>query len=236
MSDHASPPPFPGHKGPVTILLALAGQVIATLLAALFIRLLAEWTGIAFFWPEQGAEHAHLMMNRELAWFSGNIVRSVVMADPAGHLNQALLQVWQWLFVDTGAVAWGEQQHYRFLADSANWRHGLNTYLQATVWTVLTFTLRLFLLLLTAPLFVLTTLVGLVDGLVRRDIRRFGCGYESGFIYHHARRAIRPVFLLPWMIYLALPFSINPDVILLPAAGLLGFVVSIAVGAFKKYL
>lgn len=236
MSDHASPSPSPGHKDPVTILFALAGQVIATLLAALFFRLLAEWTGIAFFWPEQGAEHAHQMMNRELAWFSGNIVRSVVMADPSGHLNQALLQVWQWLFVDTGVIIWGEQQHYRFLANTADWRHGLNTYLQATVWTVLTFTLRLFLLLLTAPLFVLTTLTGVVDGLVRRDIRRFGSGYESGFIYHHARRTLRPVVFLPWLIYLALPFTVHPAFILLPAALLLGVSVSVTVGAFKKYL
>lgn len=236
MSDQSTAPQPTTARGLIATPLTWLGHIVATLLTALFLRLVVEWVGIAFFWPEQGAEHAHQMMNRELAWFSGNIVRSVVMADPAGHLNQALLQVWQWLFVDTGALAWGEQQHYRFLADSANWRHGLNTYLQATVWTVLTFTLRLFLLLLTAPLFVLTTLVGLVDGLVRRDIRRFGSGYESGFIYHHARRTLRPVVFLPWLIYLALPFSANPNVILLPAAGLLGLVISVAVGSFKKYL
>ncbi|CDL13820.1 putative membrane protein [Klebsiella pneumoniae IS46] len=40
------------------------------------------------------------------------------------------------------------------------------------------------------PQFVLTIVIGLIDGLVRRDLRRFGAGHESGFVYHHARRMI----------------------------------------------
>ena len=56
--------------------------------------------------------------------------------------------------------------------------------------------------------------VGLVDGLVRRDIRRFGAGRESGFIYHRARAGL----------------------ILLPRAALLGVAVCIAAATFKKDL
>ncbi|MBT9182629.1 DUF4400 domain-containing protein [Pectobacterium punjabense] len=35
---------------------------------------------------------------------------------------------------------------------------------------------------------------------------------------------------------LSLPFSVNPCVILLPAACLLGLTISITVGALKKYM
>lgn len=236
MSDQSTTPQPTTSRGLIATPLTWLGHIVATLLMALFLRILIEWLGIAFFWPEQGAEHARALMHSELMWYSGNVIHSILMADPVGHLEQALSQVWQWLFVDTGMSAWWQQEHYRVLADTTSWHHGLNTYIQATAWTIMTFILRLFLLLLTAPLFVLTTLVGIVDGLVRRDIRRFGSGYESAFIYHHARRTVRPVLFLPWLIYLSLPFSLHPGVILLPAALLLGLSVSVTVGSFKKYL
>ncbi|HCM7228897.1 TPA: TIGR03747 family integrating conjugative element membrane protein [Klebsiella aerogenes] len=233
MSEHQNAPQQPRSGGLIATLLSLPGQLIAALPGALLLSLLAEWLGITLVWPEQGAEHAHQLMSQELRWFSDNVIQSIVMADPTTHLELALEKTYQWLFVDTGLASW---LAHTGPTGSATWRYWSQVYLQASVYIVLTFVLRLFILLLTAPMFILTTLLGVVDGLVRRDIRRFGSGYESGFIYHHARRAIRPVFLLPWMVYLALPFSVHPDLILLPAAGLLGLVVSVAVGSFKKYI
>lgn len=231
-----NPSPASVSRGLITTPLALLGQILAMLMTALLLRLLAEWLGAVFFWPQQGAEHAHQMMNQELAWFSDNIVRSILVADPAGVAEQALTQVYRWVFVDTGVIAWGERVSYRFLANTADWHNGLDTIIQATMYTMLTFVLRLFLLLLTLPLFMLTITVGIIDGLVRRDIRRFGSGYESAFIYHHARQAVRPVLFVPWFIWLALPLSIHPGIILWPGAVLSGLVVSVAVGSFKKFL
>ena len=86
------------------------------------------------------------------------------------------------------------------------------------------------------PLFLMTAFVGLVDGLVRRDIRRFGAGRESGFVYHRAKATLVPLLVLPWVIYLALPISVSPLLILLPSSVLLGVAVDIAAGSFKKYL
>lgn len=236
MSEQTTLPQRDISRGLIATPLSWVGHIVATLLTALLLRLLVEWAGIAFFWPEEGAEHARQLMHSELMWFSGNVIHSVIVANPAENLEQVLAQVWQWLFVDTGVLTWWQQEHYRMLADTVSARYGAETYLEATAWTIMAFILRLFVLLLTAPLFVLTTLVGIVDGLVRRDIRRFGSGYESAFIYHHARRTIRPVVFLPWLIYLSLPFSLHPAVILLPAALLLGLSVSVTVGSFKKYL
>jgi integrating conjugative element membrane protein (TIGR03747 family) len=75
-----------------------------------------------------------------------------------------------------------------------------------------------------------------VDGLVRRDVRRFGAGRESGFVYHRARASLMPLVVLPWVVYLALPVSVHPLLILLPSAALLGGAVDIAAATFKKYL
>src|SRR3546814_10688164 len=77
----------------------------------------------------------------------------------------------------------------------------------AAAYTTLVFLVRLLVLCLTLPLFLMAAFVGLVDGLVRRDIRRFGAGRESGFIYHRARASLIPLAVLPWVTYLALPVS-----------------------------
>lgn len=109
-----------------------------------------EWLGIAFFWPEQGAEHSHLMMNEELSWFAENVTHSLLMTDPAGKLEIILHQTWQWVFIDSGFIPWLEQLRNR--PDNA-WLYWIDTYIQASVWITLTFVLRVFILLLAAPLF-----------------------------------------------------------------------------------
>jgi integrating conjugative element membrane protein (TIGR03747 family) len=104
------------------------------------------------------------------------------------------------------------------------------------VYTILTFLTRLVILTLTIPLFLMAAFTGVVDGLVRRDLRRFGAGRESGFIYHRAKVMIVPLVVAPWIIYLALPVSVSPVLILLPCAAALGLVISVTAGSFKKYL
>ena len=232
MSETPTRPPAP-KRGIISTPLSLLGRVCATLLTSVFFSLIVEWVGIAFFWPEQGAEHSHQMMNTELHWFSENVTHSVLVSDPAGTLTDILQQTWNGLFVDTGFIPWAERLRHRPDFEALSW---VSTYLQATVYIILTFVLRVFILVLTAPLFLLAALIGMTDGLVRRDIRRFGNGYESGFIYHHAKQLMMPVFFLAWLLYLSLPFSVNPTVILLPAAFLFGLIISITTGSFKKYL
>jgi len=112
----------------------------------------------------------------------------------------------------------------------------IEDYALAAVFSVLTFLVRLIVLTLTTPLFLMAIAVGLVDGLVRRDIRRFGAGLESGFVHHRARAAIKPLAVAPWLIYLSMPVSISPLLILLPCAAILALAVSVTVGSFKKYL
>lgn len=109
-------------------------------------------------------------------------------------------------------------------------------YLIAAAFTTLTFGVRLLILVLTLPLFVLAAFVGFVDGLVRRDVRRFGAGRESGFLYHRAKAALFPLAVAPWVVYLAVPWSVHPTLVLFPGAVLLGFVLSLTVSSFKKYL
>lgn len=121
-----------------------------------------------------------------------------------------------------------------------NWRSGLvselRDYLLATVYVTLTFFIRVTILVLSVPLFVMVLIVGMVEGFNRRDLRRYGAGYESSFVYHHAKRFVKPAFFVPCMIYLSWPSAIYPNLVLLPAALLFGLAVTVATASFKKYL
>ena len=98
------------------------------------------------------------------------------------------------------------------------------------------FSVRLAILTLAMPVFALFSFVALVDGFVKRDLRRWGGGRESSFVYHWAKRSAMPLLVLSWVIYLALPFSLHPTFIVLPFATLFAFSVAVTASAFKKYL
>jgi integrating conjugative element membrane protein (TIGR03747 family) len=91
-------------------------------------------------------------------------------------------------------------------------------------------------LVLSIPLFVLAFIVGGTDGLVRRDLRRFGAGRESSVIYHRAKQMVVPLIIAPWVVYLAWPVSVHPSLILIPCAVALGLAVLVTAATFKKYL
>ncbi|GAH36588.1 unnamed protein product [marine sediment metagenome] len=109
-------------------------------------------------------------------------------------------------------------------------------YALAAGYIALTFLVRVVVLVMTLPLFALAAFVAFLDGVVQRDIRRFGAGRESGFVYHRARALIAPLALLPWGIYLSFPISIHPLWILLPSAALLSVAIRVTAATFKKYL
>ena len=71
------------------------------------------------------------------------------------------------------------------------------------------FSVRLAILTLATPVFVLFSLVALVDGFVQRDLRRWGGESESSFVYHWTKCSAMPLVVLSWIIYLALPFSLR---------------------------
>ena len=67
-----------------------------------------------------------------------------------------------------------------------------------------------------------------------RDRRKFGAGRESSFLYHHARRLIGPIMLSAWVLYLSIPISIYPNIILVPAAFLFGLSICVTAASFKN--
>ncbi|TNL09648.1 TIGR03747 family integrating conjugative element membrane protein [Kosakonia cowanii] len=235
------------QQGLIAGIITLPFRLFGVLCGSLLLCIVIECVGMNLFWPEQGWRHAQGMLDYELAQLSGHFTRSALVQEPGRTAHWLVEQAYEWIFVKTGLLEWmrnaanqasapshGAAQDFRYYISQAYvW---VESYLIAAAYTTLVFIVRLMVLVLTLPLFLLAAFVGLVDGLVRRDIRRFGAGRESGFIYHRAKASLMPLAVLPWVIYLALPLSVSPLLILLPSAVLLGLATNIAAGSFKKYL
>ncbi|NRB54931.1 MAG: TIGR03747 family integrating conjugative element membrane protein [Salinicola sp.] len=220
------------RSGLVGTLLKLPFTLMAIVVVSIFCSIVIEWIGIYFDWFSQtGSDHAYQTMVSEMGYLDSQFTRSLLVSAPVEFANRVVDTCYQWLFVKSGVAAWVESG-----SGSEGWLGVVKTYLQAGMYVTLMTLTRCVILILTSPLFVLAALVGFTDGLVSRDLRRFGAGRESAFIYHHAKRMVTPIFLTGWLVYLSLPFSIHPNLFLLPCALLFGLMIAIATSSFKKYL
>ncbi|WP_224418704.1 MULTISPECIES: TIGR03747 family integrating conjugative element membrane protein [unclassified Modicisalibacter] len=213
-------------------LIQLPFSLIWIVLVSIICSVAIEWLGIYFQWFGQpGSMHARQTMLSEMGYLDSQFTRSLLVSSPVEFASLVVETCYQWLFVKTGIAGWVEQG-----ADALGWVGTLKTYLQAAMYVTLMTLTRCVILALTSPLFALAAIMGFTDGLVSRDLRRFGAGRESAFVYHHAKRMVTPIFLTGWLIYLSLPFSIHPNLFLLPCALLFGLMIAIATASFKKYL
>jgi len=238
-----APPKQPGLF--ITLFWLMPWKVIGILLASLLVSLLIEYAGMTFIWAGEGAEHSRQVMLTESGYLSEGFTRSLILSQPVTVISAWIQQAYQWIFVDTGFISWvntarsvhSQGGTVETLSRAGSWlARALWEYLQATVYVTIIFAIRVAILVLSVPLFIMVSVIGIVDGLVRRDLRRYGAGYESSFVYHHAKRYVKPAMYGPCMLYLAWPTAVWPNLLLLPSAIMLGFVLTVVPGAFKKYL
>lgn len=236
-----------GQKTLLGMIFTLPFHFLGVMFGSLLGAILIEWVCLYVFWPDAGWRHAQQMFEHELSWLSQDLLRSVVIQEPGRTATWLAHLVYEWVMVKSGL-----QDGISTLTDYARTNRNtdgldlryqigwvlitLQDYGLAALYTVLTFCVRMVILTLTIPLFAMAAFTGLVDGLVRRDLRKFGSGRESSYLYHKARATIVPLTIAPWTVYLAIPISISPLLILLPCAALLGVSVCITAASFKKHL
>lgn len=233
-------------QGWIAALLTLPLRLFGVLCGSLLLSILIECIGTHLFWPQERWRHAQGMLEYELGQLSAHFTQSALVREPGRTAHRLVQSAYDLLFIksglrdrtrDTSAQAHAQATHAkgvkRFVGSV--YVH-LATYALTAGYVLLTFLVRLLVLCLTLPLFAMAAFVGLIDGLVRRDLRRFTAGPESGFIYHRAKASIVPLAVLPWVAYLAMPVSVHPLLILLPSALLLSLAVNLTAGSFKKYI
>lgn len=226
MPDHAPHPVRrPGLLGWIAL---LPGMLVGFCLSAWMLAIALEWLGEAFFWRNTCASHSEQVLQATWQWWknsAGAPVRLVEnLAIVSGTLQQGLAALIASLNGQSGLF----------------WTETVTTVIRCALLSAgnvtLTFLLRLAILLQAPPLFALIIAVGLIDGLVRRDLRRFGAGHESGFVYHHARRMISSSLAATGLVWLTVPVFLDPVYLLVAGAILIGLTISVAVGAFKKFM
>ena len=196
------------------------------------------------FWPQERWRHAKGMLEYELDQLSTHFTQSVLVREPGRTAHRLAQSTYDLVFIKSGLRdrTRDPSAHARAQAADAKgikrfvgsvYVH-LETYALTASYVLLTFLVRLWVLCLTLPLFATAAFVGLIDGLVRRDLRRFTAGPESGFIYHRAKASIVPLSVLPWVTYLAMPVSVHPLLILLPSALLLSLAVNLTAGKIGR--
>lgn len=239
-TQNTSPQPIQ-RPGVIVSAINLVLRIIGLLIASLLFSILIEFAGLLLFWGDQGWRHSEAMLTSELGWLSEHFKCSLIIQQPGQTIVQWLDFLNQWLLVKTGFTDFAQQVRVSSQGNGFwNWANQLyvniEDFVLAAVYVSFTFVVRLIILVLATPLFLLATLTGFVDGLMRRDLRKFGAGRESSFVYHRAKRAVIPLLIVPWVIYLSLPFSINPLAVFFPCAVFLGMVIAITAATFKKFL
>lgn len=137
------------------------------------------------------------MLTSELGWLSEHFKSSLLIQQPGATIVQWLDFLNQWLLVKTGFADFSQQARVSSQGISFwSWTNQLYMSIEGFVlaaYVTFTFVVRLTILVLATPLFMLAALTGFVDGLIRRDLRKFGAWRESSFVYHRAKRAVIPL-------------------------------------------
>jgi len=231
------------QEGLVSKSLTGVAKIILWLLLSLLFSIIIEWAGMVLWWSDEGLDHSRAMLAKEISYLDTDFRRSVVTSDPAQFAKRFADNSYHYLFEVTRLVDFIRWVSPPPAANEQGLRptlhkiyHPIAEFMIAMMQVTQLFSVRLAILTLAMPVFLLFSLVALVDGLVQRDLRRWGGGRESSFVYHYAKKAALPLVVITWVVYLALPFSLHPTFIVLPFAALFALSVAVTASTFKKYL
>ena len=198
--------------------------------ASLVVSIALEWIGLLLWWPEQGARHSQGVLQAEIRYLGGTFAKPLGPLPALSEIGFRLAdRMYYMLFEWTGL-----QGVLQWLG-SATGVHLISELARATVNTAQVFVVRFTIIVLTLPLFALAAVWGSVEGLIRRDLRKFGADIERGFWYHLLKKWSFVVIVLPLSLYLAMPFSINPVGIFLPFAAGFGLLLMGTTTLFIKH-
>ena len=234
------------ERGLVTTVLQALAKTLLVLFGSLLLSILVEWLGMAMLWQDQGVAHSRWLLEQEASFIARDFRQSFFQLDPVRFAVASADLAYIGLFKATRLV---DLIHFleQPVPEQNTWLGVLRVtaqtfyrptaqYVEAALNMTQVFALRLAVLILSLPLFLLFSLVAVVDGLVERDLRRWGLGDESAFLYHPTLKAVKLVFLAAWLVYLSLPTSVHPNIVIVPFAVMVAWLVGMSVSKFKKYL
>lgn len=113
---------------------------------------------------------------------------------------------------------------------------GTQDLFESFYWSIQLIGLRLGVLLVSLPLFLMAAIGGAIDGGAAWYLRRTSVGRESGFIYHRAKFALWFAMFSLWALYLVPPVALDPRHVIPPFVAIFALTVRFSVSWFKKYI
>jgi integrating conjugative element membrane protein (TIGR03747 family) len=204
-----------------------------------------EWVGMTWWWDDEYSEgygHAQDMFQTELGYLYDAEATDAMKAGVA-----TTVRIWTELWIDFAFIDSGileglsgarvvDVNDGLLISFMKSFNAAVFDYTIAATYILMTFFVRLGILLLSLPIFVLLGFVGLTDGLMRRDLRKFRVEHESSFVYHIAKSIALPLMISGCIMYLSMPFTVHPNLVITPYAVLFAYTLSVMASKFKKYL
>lgn len=207
------------------------------LLCVLF-GIVLEWFIMTKYYPEEGAYRSLRLLEAEMSYLANT---QLVTTGYGNSLITKLLiaQQHSYLFV-TGTLkmeaALTEFSDLRFIQHGFN-RMGLldpHIYAVSMLNMINVITLKVVVILLSLPIFLILMIWSVNAGLVQRAIRKYQVRNETSWIFHHAKRIKFWSIVLPVAVYLTWPNELSPLLIFGPCAFAYGASWFVMASKFKK--
>ena len=211
------------------LLLGLVGLVVVTWIV--------DWTFVFKVWPEG--------VGRLKGILAADLARGVELAEWQGGVPKAVTGTGNFLYGLVFGVTGIHDMGLRFAQGAAlsipdtivrtAYLANIEAIEVAMIGTQL-LGVRLATLAMMAPLLVLVYLVAAADGLTQRAIRRACGGRESASLYHRAKHLQVMLLAMGGVLTLIQPVSIDPRLIWMPGALLMGILARLQWACYKKHL
>ncbi|RBW47278.1 TIGR03747 family integrating conjugative element membrane protein [Psychromonas sp. B3M02] len=221
--------------------ITLLVNILFWIFFSLIFSVIIEWVGIYFSWWNNGPQHSKIMLSEELNYANDSVKNIFLGNDTSSYFfwifnkfviaAKFIFQTFSSFFIFLHSMS-GDI----FNTSNTEISNTVSSYFTAAFNISMVFLLRLFLVFFSLPLFLMAFLWGFVDGLVERDLRRFGAGRESSTVFDGAKSMVMPFFIAPFIIYLSFPTSINPMIMFAPSIIIQCVLYRTLFSKYKKYI
>ena len=197
-------------------------KVMLWFLLCVLFGIVLEWFIMTKYYPEQGAYRSLRLLESEMSYLAntqlvttgyGNAMISTLLIGQ----QQSYLFVTETLKMETALYG---------LSDVSLIQHGFaglglldpHIYAVSMLNMINVITLKVVVILLSLPLFLILMIWSINAGLVQRAIRKYQVRNESSWIFHHAKRIKFWSIIFPIVVYLTWPNELSPLLIFGPCA------------------
>lgn len=211
------------EPGKLSKILNFVVSVFGMLFISIVLSIIVEWLGMFFdWWGVEKYHHAKNMFNTEINWALGDFLSN----------NDFYKNVFLHFF--ERSYYWAIQQTgLEWLSNYLD--YGVQ-YILSAIYIIQVVVVRLAIIICAIPVFFVLNIFLIADGLYIRQLRKLSGATESAYIYHHAKRWIKPLIGLPIVLLLASPWSVHPSIFILSVTLIPGFFLWMSVAYFKKHL